>query len=130
MIFEPPGLDAAEQHVLGEIDELKNKLRWQLHEPRRWYGSLRRLSFARAIQGSNSIEGYDAALDDAAAVAIGEEPLDADEETRLALAGYRDAMTFVLQLAVDPEFGYSTQLFKSLHFMMTGYSIKNRPGQW
>jgi Fic family protein len=61
---------------------------------------------------------------------MGEEPLEANDETRLALAGYRDAMTFVLQLAADPEFSYSTQLLKGLHFMMTGYSLKNRPGQW
>src|SRR5256885_15612318 len=39
-------------------------------------------------------------------------------------------MTFVLRLATDPEFSYSTQLLKSLHFMMTNYSLKNRPGQW
>lgn len=91
---------------------------------------MRRLSFARALQGSNSIEGFDAALDDAAAVALGEEPLDASEETKLALEGCRDAMTYVLQLASDTEFGHSTQLLKSLHFMMTSYSLKNRPGQW
>jgi len=130
MLFDIPELDAAEQRVLDQIDNLRERLRLQLHEPRRWYGSLRRLSFARAIQGSNSIEGFDAVLDDAAAVALGEEPLDATEETRLALAGYRDAMTFVLQLASDSDFSYSAQLLKSLHFMMTGYHLKNRPGQW
>ena len=123
-------LDSAEAAVLGRIEEVKEKLRWQLHEPRRWYGSLRRLSFARNIQGSNSIEGYDATLDDAAAVAIGEEPLDADEATQLALEGYRDAMTYVLQLSTEPEFSYTPQLLKSLHFMMTSYSLKNRPGLW
>ena len=85
---------------------------------------------ARAIQGSNSIEGYDAPLDDAAAVDLGEEPLDADEETRLALKGYRDAMTYVLQLAGDPAFEYSEQLLKSLHFMMASYDLQNRPGLW
>lgn len=130
MMFTAPALDSREQEVLSEIEELKKKLRFQLHEPRQWYGSLRRLSFARNIQGSNSIEGFDAALDDAAAVAVGEEPLDADQETRLALEGYRDAMTYVLQLATEEEFSYSTQLLKSLHFMMTSYSLKNRPGQW
>jgi hypothetical protein len=37
---------------------------------------------ARNIQGSNSIEGYDVAEDDAAAAAIdGEEPFTADEKT-------------------------------------------------
>lgn len=71
-------------------------------------GSLSRLSLARAIQGSNSIEGFDAKLDDAAAVAVGEEPLDATEETRVALAGYRRAMTYVLQLAVEDYGDLST----------------------
>src|SRR5258708_36257270 len=97
MLFTAPPLDDREIQVLGEVADLRQRLRHQLHEPRRWYGSLRRLSLARAIQGSNSIEGYDARLDDAAAVAVGEEPLDATEETRLALEGYRRAMTYVRQ---------------------------------
>src|SRR6266849_3268919 len=101
MLFEVPAFDAREMKVLDEVEQLKRSLRHQLHEPHRWYGPLRRLSAARAIQGSNSIEGFDAKLDDAAAIVAGEEPLDADEETRLALAGYRDAMTYVLQLADD-----------------------------
>jgi len=130
MLFTAPDLNQRELQVLEDISTLKERLRHQLHEPNRWYGSLRRLSFARAIQGSNSIEGYVAGLDDAAAVAVGEEPLDADEETRLALEGYRRAMTYVLQLASDEEFAYSTQLIRSLHFMMTDYSLHNRPGRW
>jgi Fic family protein len=130
MLFTAPTLDQREIQILSEIAELNDRLRHQLHEPNRWYGSLRRLSFARAIQGSNSIEGYDAKLDDAAAVAVGEDPLDADEETRLALEGYRRAMTYVLQLAGEEEFTYGTQLIKSLHFMMTDYSLHNRPGRW
>lgn len=132
MLFTAPTLDQREQEVLQDIAGLRERLRHQLHEPNRWVGSLRRLSFARAIQGSNSIEGYVAGLDDAAAVAVGEEPLDADEETKLALEGYRRAMTFVLQLAAeeDADFDYSTQLIKSLHFMMTDYSLNNRPGRW
>lgn len=130
MLFIAPALDERELQVLDEVTDLKRRLRHQLHEPNRWYGSLRRLSFARAIQGSNSIEGFDAKLDDAAAVAVGEDPLDADEETRLALEGYRQAMTYVLQLAADEDFTYSTQLIKSLHFMMTSYDLRNRPGRW
>ncbi len=117
--------------LLEVIKELKRRLRQQLHEPRRWLGSLRRVSLARAIQGSNSIEGYEAGLDDAVDIAAGEEPLDANEETRLALRGYRDAMTYVLQMAEDDGSSpYSAQLLKSLHFMMTSYSLKNRPGRW
>lgn len=130
MLFTAPELDPRETAVLAEVEELKRRLRHQLFEPRRWLGSLRRLSIARAIQGSNSIEGFDANLEDAAAVAVGEEPLDADEETGLALKGYREAMTYVLQIASDEDFTYSAQLLKSLHFMMTSYDMGNRPGRW
>ncbi len=132
MIYSAPPLDDQETRVLGELKDLKESLRYSLGESRRWKGSLRRLSFARNIQGSNSIEGFDAALDDAAAVAVGEEPLDADEETRLALLGYRNAMTYVLQLSEEPQsdFSYSPQLLKGLHFMMTHYALVNRPGRW
>ncbi|GLY15937.1 cell division protein Fic [Kineosporia sp. NBRC 101677] len=130
MLIACPEPERVELDVLNRIDELRERLRWQLHEPRRWSGSLRRLSLARAIQGSNSIEGYDARLDDAAAVALGEDPLDVGEETQRALAGHRDAMTHVLQLRQDEEFEHSTQLIKSLHFMMTSYSLANRPGLW
>ena len=57
MLFEPPVLDAREHEVIAEIDELRQRLRSRLYEPRRWTGSLRRVQFARAVQGSNSIEG-------------------------------------------------------------------------
>ncbi len=130
MLFTAPALDDRELEVLAGIEAMKRSLRNQLFEPRRWIGSLRRLSIARAIQGSNSIEGFDANLEDAAAIAVGEEPLTADQETRLALMGYRDAMTFVIQVADDGEFRYSSEALKSMHFMMTSYDLKNRPGRW
>jgi Fic family protein len=130
VIFQTPVLNDEELQVLLEIEDLRRKLEKRLHNPRRWFGSLRRVTMARAIQGSNSIEGFNASLDDAAAVQLGEEPIDASEETRLALKGYRDAMTYVLQLADDAVFTYSEQLLKALHYMMTSYDLKNRPGQW
>lgn len=130
MLFEQPALNDREEAVAGEVEDLRKKLSRQLYEPRRWFGSLRRLSFARAIQGSNSIEGFNAKLDDVAAAAAGEEPLDADTETKLALWGYREAMTYVLQLAGETQFEYSEQLLKSLHFMMTNYKLTNRAGLW
>ncbi|HET8640518.1 MAG TPA: hypothetical protein VFM37_01200, partial [Pseudonocardiaceae bacterium] len=80
--------------------------------------------------GIEQHRGYEAGLDDAMDIAAGEEPLNADEETRLALTGYRNAMTYVLQLADEPDFEYNTQLVKSLHYMMTNYALANRPGRW
>lgn len=132
MLFATPTVGEREHAALAEITRLKEGplQQYALHQPHRWSGSMRRLSFARNIQGSNSIEGFAATLDDAAAVALGEPTLDASAETQRALAGYRDAMTYVLQLATDPDFHYSDQLLKSLHFMMTSYHLANRPGRW
>ena len=130
MLFQTPELGEPEQRVLNQLTDLREKMRFYLHEPRRWHGPLRRQAFARAIQGSNTIEGYRVELDDAAAVALGEAPLDADEETRLAYKGYSDAMTYVIQLANEDKFAYNEQLLKSLHFIMMSYSLRKRPGQW
>jgi Fic family protein len=130
MLFATPELGERERAVLAEIDDLAEKLRLRLHDPRRWLGSLRRAQFARAVQGSNSIEGYEASVDDAAAIELGEPPLDADEETHLAIKAYCDAMTYVLQLSSEPNFHYGEQLIRSLHFIMTCYDLKVRPGLW
>jgi Fic family protein len=99
-------------------------------EPRRWFGTLRRMSFARAVQASNSIEGYDASLDDVVAAVDDEPTLSVDEETRFALAGYRDAMTYVLQVAQDPAATVDEGLLKSLHFMMLKHRLDKSPGRW
>jgi Fic family protein len=130
MLFTTPPLDDRERAVLDEIDGLRQTLRLQTRAPRRWIGSLRRLAFARAVQGSNTIEGYNATLEDVAAVIAGEEPLEASDETRLALEGYRDAMTYVLQLAEDPHFHFDESLIRSLHFMMLRHDLSKNPGRW
>jgi Fic family protein len=130
-VYPTPKLEPIEIRVIGMIDNLRDQLRTYVDpEPRRWYGTLRRMSFARAVQGSNSIEGYDASLDDVIAAVDGEPTLTADEETRLALAGYRDAMTYVLQIAQDPTVKVDAGLLKSLHFMMLKHRLDKDPGRW
>jgi len=130
VLFETPGLDDAELEVLARIEDLKRALTLRTHEPGRWVGSMRRQAFARAVQGSNTIEGYTATVDDVGAILDRDEPLDASDETRLALQGYRDAMTYVIQVAHDRDFACGSQFFKSLHFMMTGYDLAKGPGRW
>jgi Fic family protein len=130
MIFRAPELRMDELDVLGLISEQREQLRDRVATPRRWSGTLRRMTFARAVQGSNSIEGYSASLDDVVAAVEGEPTLDADEETQLALAGYRDAMTYVLQIAADDALEIDEGLVKSLHFMMIKHDLRKNPGQW
>src|ERR1035437_10365165 len=94
VVYRTPVLEPIDVAVLRLIDELPDQLRHNVDlEPGRWFGTLRRMAFARAVQASNSIDGYDASLDDVVAAVDDEPTLTADEETRLALSGYRDAMT-------------------------------------
>lgn len=98
--------------------------------PRRWTGSLRRSTFALAIQGSNAIEGFHVTSDDVAAAIDGEEPLDEKNDAWYAVRGYREAMTYVLQLADDPHFAHHEAVLRSLHFMMTSHDLRANPGRW
>ncbi len=88
------------------------------------------MTLAHSVQGSNSIEGYLATLDDVAAAVDDEPTLGASEETEQALHGYRDAMTYVLQVAQDPSATIDASLLKALHFMMLRHDLALRPGRW
>jgi Fic family protein len=130
MIFQTPPMSFEEIAALEKIDELRRQLRFRIAQPRRWVGQVRRVLGARAIQGSNSIEGYDVSVEDALAAIGGEEPVDASTEEWNAVSGYRRAMTYVLQLAQDEHFIYTPQILRSLHFMMTEYTLEASPGLW
>ena len=130
MLFKSEDIRQSEKEVISKIEDARKALKYNLATPRRWRGLLRRNTFARAIRGSNSIEGYNVTAEDAIAAAEGEDPLDADRETWLAVTGYRTAMTFVLQLAKDPNFVYSEGFIRSLHFIMLQHDLKKNPGNW
>jgi Fic family protein len=118
--------------VVQQLDEMRLRLRFLLQQqPARWTGLLRRSEFARAIQGSNSIEGFNVTVDDAVAAVEGEAPL-ADERTEawLAVRGYREAMTYILQLSDDAQFTHHEAVLRSLHYMMLGHDLGKHPGRW
>ena len=131
MIFEVPALEQIDLEVVETIQEQRNLLRFQVSQnSNRWTGFLRRNTFARALQGSNSIEGYDADLSEAVAIIDNEKPETLEEETVKALIGYRNAMTYILQIHDDPYTETNAQLIRSLHFMMLNYDLTKLPGQW
>lgn len=130
MLFETPKLDGIELAVIDMVERLRKSLRYQVQEPKRWQGLLRRMAAARAIRGSNTIEGINVTMDDALAAVGGDEPLEATTENWRAVMGYQSAMTYVLQLSDDPYFKYSTDLIRGLHFMMIEYDLSKNPGRW
>lgn len=131
MIFAEPTLSREDHKVLEILEGQRRRLRIETqHNPRRWHGALRRSMFARAIQGSNAIEGYNATMDEAMAAVEDEPPLGERTETSRAVGGYRAAMTCIMQAAEDPYFEWSKQFLKGLHFMMTGFDLNAHPGTW
>jgi len=130
MVFEIPDIREGEEAALGRIEDLRRQLRFHVAEPRRWVGSVRRVLGAKAIQGSNSIEGFNVSVEDALAAIEGDEPADAGIEDWQAVRGYQRAMTYVIQLAHDAHFELSPSLIRSLHFMMTEYDLDAGPGLW
>jgi Fic family protein len=131
MLYGTPALDADDLRVLGEIEEMRVRLRYVLRARPRWSGQLRRNLTARAIAGSNTIEGYAATVDDVEALMAGEEPLETADRTRAELEGYQRAMTYIQALA-DAGDGsrYDAGLLNSLHFMLQGHHLDKRPGRW
>lgn len=130
MLFAPPILTTEEQWVLDHVEDLRARLSARTREPWIWVGLLRRAALARAIQGSNSIEGYNASIEDALAAVDDEEPVAARDEVWRATTGYRDAMSYVLQLADDIHFELDATLIRSLHYMLISYDRTKSPGRW
>jgi Fic family protein len=129
-LYTVPPLTSADETVLGEIHQMRKALRHVLRTPRRWEGGLRRSALARAIQGSNSIEGYQVAEDDAAAAVDGEEPISADEKTFLEIRGYRQAFGYVLAMGDDEYAGFDTTELRAMHYMMLSHDHAKSPGRY
>lgn len=129
-VFASPEIGDEEAAALERIEKLRRELRFYVGEPRRWVGNVARVLRARAIQGSNSIEGFNVSVEDAVAALDGDEPSEAERDDWRAVSGYRRAMTYVLQLANDPHFSYSAETIRGLHFMMTEYDLNAGPGLW
>jgi Fic family protein len=131
VIYSIPRLEDVDFGVIRLIHDQRMQLKHNINQsPVRWKGFLRRNTFARALQGSNSIEGINASLDEAIAIIDDEKPETVEDETRAALLGYRNAMTYILRAFEDPHFELHPQVIKSIHFMMLHYDLTKGPGQW
>jgi Fic family protein len=128
MLYGTPELDTADKSVLAEIEDMRRDLKYRLAESHRWDGLLRRQLQARAIQGSNSIEGYRASIEDIESIMAGEEPLETSATVAREIAGYRQALTYIQSLSRAPVFRFDVGLLHALNFMMIGHHRDKTPG--
>lgn len=129
-LFATPVLDLEDQHIVSEIHETRASLADYLRAPKRWNGLLRRTSTARAIQGSNTIEGYTVSDEDAVAAVDDEPPLSADKATWLEILAYRRVLTYVLNVATEPGFVIDEAVLRSMHFMLLDHDLSKTPGRY
>ena len=129
-IYRTPDTDLEDLAVIDDVRSLREPLADVLRVPRRWSNGMRRTTQARAIQGSNTIEGYTVSDQDAVAAVDDEPPLTADQQTWAEIMGYRRMMTYILRMTPDPEFVLTTQTLRSLHFMLLEHDLGADPGHF
>ncbi|MFI7617692.1 Fic family protein [Nonomuraea terrae] len=129
-IYVTPALTTEDRSVLSEIHQMRKQLRHVLKTPKRWQGGLRRSALARAIRGSNSIEGYQVAEDDAVAALDGDEPISADERTFLEIQGYRQVLGYVLAMGEDEYSTFDSTEMRAMHYMMLQHEPSKSPGRY
>ncbi|MEU8194103.1 Fic family protein [Microbispora amethystogenes] len=128
MLYGTPALEAEDEKVLAEIEEMRRDLKYRLAEAHRWDGLLRRQLQARAIQGSNSIEGYHASVEDIESIMSGEDPLETPAAVAREISGYQQALTYIGTLSRAWAFRYDAGLLHALNFMMIGHHMNKTPG--
>lgn len=129
-LYRTPEPDLEDQQVIAEIHDVRASLADVLRVPKRWNGLLRRTSAAKAIQGSNTIEGYTVSDEDAVAAVDDEPPLTADKATWSEIIGYRRVLTYVLNVATEPGFVIDEAVLRSMHFMLLEHDLSISPGRY
>jgi Fic family protein len=130
-MFTYGSLDAEEAAVLDLINEMRRQLRYYVvQESRRWTGLLARMTRARALRASNSIEGINVSAEDALAAIDNEVPTEADKSTWQAVEGYQAAMDYILQRCRDESFQFSKDVLLAVHFMISQHDLNANPGNF
>jgi fido (protein-threonine AMPylation protein) len=133
MLYATPPLTVDDRRVLAEIGEFHAEFQRSTggSKASEWLGGVRKRLVAGAIRGSNTIEGYTVELSTASAIVTGAPvPSSVPEESREAVVGYRDALTWVMQTPDMDFFAHSETMLSALHFMMTRFWKDKSPGRY
>lgn len=93
-----------------ELDEWRERMDKQRPVTRRWASRLRRDLEAEAVAASTRMEGVPVTVGDVRQILAGEPPKSVSPHNFQLVRGYRDAMTYVLRRADDPNFEWNREL--------------------
>jgi Fic family protein len=130
MIYRTPPTNKTLARQLAQLDELRTRLVDQVGVAGPWLGSLRRQWRASSAESSIEIEGFHVPADEMLAVAGGNEPLDPQDEDRMALSSYARAMDHVGVMSDDPVFHWVDRVVLDLHFDACYFQKDKDPGQY
>jgi hypothetical protein len=130
MLYATPPITGDLRVRLDELDELRNALGREVNHPSPWLGTLRRAVKAASVESSVSIEGYTVPHEEAAAIVSGDQPVDPDDENRMAVACYARAMDHVGVMGPDPVFRWNDRVILDLHFDACYFQRDKSPGHW
>ena len=131
MLFTYNSLDVEERRVEEATARIHAELRFNvISEPPRWTGLLARMTRARALAASISVEGINVSDQDAIAAIDREDPASTDRETWRAVNGYREAMDYILQRRQSPTFQITEEVLLAVHFMICQSDLSSHPGQY
>jgi Fic family protein len=128
MIFRTPPTSKAIARQLAELDELRKRLGDQAARAGPWLGSLRRQWRASSAESSIEIEGFHVPADETIAVATGNQPLNPEDDDRMALSCYARAMDHVGVMSDDPAFRWVERVVLDLHFDACYFQKDKDPG--
>jgi Fic family protein len=130
MLSATPKISEELQAQLEELGELRTTLGQGVSRPTAWIGALRREVRASAFEGSTAIEGFTVAPGEAVALVSSDEPVDPEDENRMAVSCYAQAMDHVGVMALDPSFRWLDRVILDLHFDACSFQRGERPGRW
>jgi Fic family protein len=116
------------KHV-ARLEELRSQFAHRGVLPRRWVGRLRRELEAEAVAASTSMEGVAVTAEEVRRVLAGDAPPGVTPVDVALVEGYRDAMSFVLRRADDPDFVWQRELILAIHDRVMRASFAARAGR-
>ena len=129
MLFTYHSLDDQEKRVEEATARIRSDLRLHVAaEPLRWTGWLARMTRARTLAASNSVEGINVSQDDAIAAIDGEDPANTNRDTWQAVVGYRAAMNYIQQRRQSRSFRITEDVLLAVHFMICQSDLAAHPG--
>lgn len=113
---------------LERFNEVAKRLDLVSTLPRTWSGRVRRDLESEAVRASVALEGVPVTVDEVRRILADDKPAEVSDETNALVRGYREAMQFVLRRADDPDFEWSSEIFRSVHTSVMAHSWTAKAG--